>query len=76
MIRTLTIYSKAVVITLVMPKLTNLALVLPNPNENKMKQIENVFFFLWNNKPDNVCRDDAKLSDKAGGLRIIDMKTF
>ena len=76
--RTLTIYGKAVVIkTLAMPKLTHLALVLPNLNEKKMKQIENLFFsFLWNNKPDKVCRDDAKLSEKAGGLGIIDMKTF
>ena len=75
--RTLTIYGKAVIKTLAMPKLTHLALVLPNLNEKKMKQIENLFFsFLWNNKPDKVCRDDAKLSEKAGGLGIMDIKTF
>ena len=76
--RTLSIYGKAVVIkTLAMPKLTHLALVLPNLDAKRLKDIENIIFsFLWNNKPDKVCRDDAKLSEKAGGLGIIDIRIF
>ena len=60
-----------------MPKLTHLALVLPNLQNQKIKEIEKLFFsFLWNNKPDKVCREHVKLSEKAGGLGMVDIKTF
>ena len=35
-----------------------------------------VRIFLWENKPDKVCREDAKLSEKAGGLGILDVNSF
>ena len=76
--RYLTIYGKAVIIkTLALPKLTHLALVLPNLQSKKLKELENLIFsFLWDNKPDKVCRDDAKLAEKAGGLGILDIHSF
>ena len=76
--RTMTVYGRAVVIkTLALPKLTNLATVLPNLDKTKIKELENIIFsFLWANKPDKVCREDAKLTEKAGGLGIIDVKCF
>ena len=76
--RILTVYGRAVIIkTLAMPKLTQLALVLPNLDNKKIKYLENLIFsFLWENKPDKVCREDAKISEKAGGLGIIDVNNF
>ena len=76
--RTLTVYGKSVVIkTLALPKLTHLALVLPNLDKMKIKQLESLIFtFLWGNKPDKVNREDAKLSEKAGGLGIVDVNSF
>ena len=76
--RTLTVYGKITVIkTLALSKLSHLALVLPNLNNKKIKEIESLFFkFLWGNKPDKVSRDHCKLSEKAGGLGFIDVKEF
>ena len=34
------------------------------------------FKFLWGNKPDKVSRDHVKLSEKAGGLGLVDTKQF
>ena len=47
--RTLTVYGKITIIkTLALPKLSHLALVLPNLNKTQIKIIESMFFkFLW-----------------------------
>ena len=76
--RTLTIYGKIVVVkTLALSKLSHLPLVLPDLNSVQLKQLENIIFsFLWGNKPDKVSRDHSKLSEKAGGLGVIDIKCF
>ena len=76
--RTLTIYGKATIVkSLVLPKLTHLALVLPNLELTKIKRLENLIFtFIWGNKPDKVKREDAKLSEKAGGLGLVDIQDF
>jgi hypothetical protein len=43
--RTLTIYGKATIVkSLVLPKLTHLALVLPNLELTKIKRLENLIF--------------------------------
>ena len=34
------------------------------------------FKFIWNDKPDKVSRDHVKLSEKAGGLGMVDIKQF
>ena len=76
--RTLTVYGKITVIkTLALPKLSHLALVLPNLNKTQIKIIETKFFkFLWGNKPDKVSRDHCKLPEKAGGLGFTDVHCF
>ena len=76
--RTLSVYGKLVIIkTLALSKLSHLALVLPNLDSHKLKSLENLLFtFLWNNKPDKVSRDHTKLSEKAGGLGFVDIKSF
>ena len=76
--RTLTVYGKITVIkTLALSKLSHLALVLPNLDKKKIKTLETMFFkFLWGNKTDKVSRDHVKLSEKAGGLGLVDIKQF
>ena len=42
-----------------------------------MKELEQTIFkFIWGNKPDKVNRDTAKLTEKAGGLGMIDLRSF
>ena len=76
--RTLSVYGKIVIIkTLGLSKLSHLALVLPDLNKKQLKQIESIIFkFLWGNKPDKVSREHAKLSEQAGGLGVVDIKSF
>ena len=60
-----------------MSKLSHLAVVLPNLDKTRLKLIEKLFFtFLWGNKSEKVCRADCKLSEKAGGLGLVDIKAF
>ena len=76
--RTLTIYGKITVVkTLALSKLSHLALVLPDLDKKQIKTIETMIFkFIWGNKPDKVSRDHVKLSEKAGGLGLVDIKQF
>ena len=76
--RTLTVYGKITIIkSLALSKLSHLALVLPDLDNKQIKTIERMFFkFIWNDKPDKVSRDHVKLSEKAGGLGMVDIKQF
>ena len=76
--RKLSIYGKITVVkSLALSKLSHLALVLPSLKPDQIKQLESlVFKFLWDNKPDKVSRDHAKLKENAGGLGVPDIKTF
>ena len=76
--RTLTVYGKIVVIkSLALSKLSHLALVLPDLNKTQIKEIEKLSFnFIWDNKPDKVSREHSKLAEKAGGLGMVDIKSF
>ena len=71
-------YGKVVIIkTLALPKLNHLATVLPNLDKNQLKKLENITIqFLWGNKPDRVSRVHSKLSEKAGGLGVLDVASF
>ena len=76
--RTMSVYGKVVIIkTLALPKLNHLATVLPNLDKNQLKKLENITIqFLWGNKPDRVSRVHSKLSEKAGGLGVLDVASF
>ena len=76
--RTLSVYGKMVIIKcLALPKISHLAMVLPSLDSKQIKELENLLFsFLWDRKPDKVSREHAKLSEKAGGLGMIDIKDF
>ena len=76
--RTMSVYGKVVIIkTLALSKLNLLATVLPNLDKNQLKKLETLTYqFLWGNKPDKVSRDHTKLPEKAGGLGVLDIKSF
>jgi hypothetical protein len=76
--RYVTPYGKVTIIrTLALSQLSHIALVIPNPSKQMFKRIETIFFrFLWNNKSEKVCRDDAKLPENLGGLNVPDIEKF
>ena len=76
--RYLTPYGKVMIIkSLALSKLGHMALVIPNPTKQMLKQIESVFFrFLWNNKSEKVSREHTKLPEKLGGLNFPDIESF
>ena len=74
----MTVYGKITIIkTLALSKLSHLAIVLPNLDLKRVRELETLFFkFIWNGKPDKVARDHMKLCEKAGGLGMVDVKSF
>ena len=76
--RYLTPFGKATVVkTLGLSKLSHLALVLPNPTKDMIKQIETMIFkFIWSGKSEKVRREDAKLPVKLGGLSVPDVSKY
>ena len=76
--RYLSPYGKIVVIkTLALSKLSNVAMVVPDLPKNELKKVEKMCLdFLWSNKPAKVCKTDAFLPEKRGGLAMIDIESF
>ena len=76
--RSLTVYGKIVVVkTLALSKLSDVALVIPCINQNKINEIESLIFrFIWNNKPDKFSRNHTKLPEAKSWLGVIDIKDF
>ena len=56
--RSLTLFGKVTIIkSLIVPQLTYLLSVLPNPEQNYLKDIDSLIFnFLWDNKPSKIKR--------------------
>ena len=66
--------------TLLLPKLTHLALSLPCLNNRDMKKLEDIIYrFIWDSKNgknnDKVARVDAQLPENRGGLNMPDLKS-
>jgi hypothetical protein len=55
----LTLFGKVTIIkSLIVPQLTYLLSVLPNPGQNYLKDIDSLIFnFLWDNKPPKIKRE-------------------
>ena len=69
---------KLVVIkTLALSKLNHLILGIPNPSQEKINIIQNMFYkYLWNNSNDKIKRSVITQEYKYGGLKMIDLKSF
>ena len=76
--RYLTPFGKVTVIkSLGLSKLSQLALVVPNPSKEMINKLNTLFFkFIWGNGSEKVRRDDGKLSVKYGGLGVPDVLNF
>ena len=60
--------------TLLLSKLSHLAMVLPSLTKEKYKSIENLIYkYIWKGT-DKVCREDAKKSFRLGGLNFPDIE--
>ena len=58
-------------------KLNHLFLVLPSPDSNFLKQLNNLLFkFIWNNGPDKVKRSIVTQDYRMGGLQMFDINKF
>ena len=71
----ITVYGKITAIkSLMLSKVSHLALVLPNLNNKQIKKMEKMLFnFLLSGKPDKVNRDHAKMSETKGGLGFVEI---
>ena len=58
-----------------MSKLNHLLTALPDPKENYIKEINNIFFkFLWTNKPDKINRKTVEMDYAKGGIKMINLR--
>ena len=73
--RYLTVYGRSIVAkTLLLSKLSNLFLVLPDLSAEHLRKVESeIFSFIWNGT-DKVRRTDAVLAEKNGGLNLPNIK--
>ena len=76
--RHLTPFGKICIIkSLALSKLSHLALVIPSLSGQRLKVLNAMFFkFLWDNKPDKICRKDVIKPVKKGGLGMTKVDTF
>jgi hypothetical protein len=74
----LTLFGKVTIIkSLIVPQLTFLLSVLPNPGQNYFKDIDNLIFnFLWDNKPPKIKREVILQKANQGDLIITDIYIY
>ena len=66
-----------VVKSLLLSKLVHLFMYLPDPSQKDLKRLESIFFiFVWGSKRDPVKRAKLIQSFTAGGLRMVDVRSF
>ena len=67
----------AVLKSLILSKIIHLWMLLPNPLDNLVNELQKtVFQFLWNREQDRITRKIAVRSIGKGGLGIPDIKTY
>ena len=67
----------AVLKSLVLSKLVHLWLLLPDPPDNFVKNLQKMIFqFIWNRKRDRISRISAVKAIRDGGLGVTDVKCY
>ena len=67
----------AVLKSLILSKIIHLWMLLPNPPDNLVNELQKtVFQFVWNRKQDRISRKIAVISIAKGGFRIPNIKTY
>ena len=76
--RNLTPIGKITVLkTLVLSKLNHIFISLPLPSEQKLKEIEKIFFsFIWDDKPERIKREQIMKDYSEGGLKMVNIRNF
>jgi len=75
--RNLTVLGRVVVIkSLVLPKLSYVAQMLPNPDQEFIKEVNDMFFkYVWNDKPDRIKRNQFVQNYENGGVKMPDVES-
>ena len=75
--RNLTVLGRIVVLkSLVLPKLSYVAQMLPNPNDDLIKEVSNMFFkYIWQDKPDRIKRAQFIQKYEDGGVKMPDVES-
>jgi hypothetical protein len=67
----------AILKSVILSKLTHLFMLLPNPPDHYIQNIQKIcYMFVWNTKQDKISRKITNKSVKNGGLGIPDIKMF
>ena len=67
----------AILKSLILSKLIHLWILLPDPPDNFVKDLQKICFqFVWNGKQDRIARKTTIKDVKSGGLNIPDIKTY
>ena len=76
--RSLTLFGKVTIIkSLIIPQITYLLSILPNPEISYFKKIDKVIFsFLWDNKPPKLSHTMVSRKIAFGGLNVPDIYAY
>ena len=76
--RNITPFGKITVIkTMVISKITHLFMNLPDPDGKFLHDLDMLLYnFLWNGKQGKIKRPGARQDYEAGGLKMLDVKSF
>ena len=67
----------AILKSLILSKLVHLWILLPDPPDDFMNNLQKMCFkFIWNNKQDKLSRKTAVKSVKSGGLGVPDIRKY
>ncbi len=67
----------AILKSLIPSKLIHLWILLPDPPDNFVKEVQKICFqFVWNGKQDRIARKTTINDVKSAGLNIPDIKTY
>ena len=77
-LRTITPLGRVAILkSLILSKLIHLWILLPDPPDNFVKDLQKICFqFVWNGKQDRIARKTTTKDVKSGGLNIPDIKTY
>jgi hypothetical protein len=66
-----------VIKALILTKIIHLLISLPNPPNDKIKEIKKMFYdYMWKSKIAKVAKNDIIQSFENGGLRIICLESY
>ena len=77
-LRTITPLGRVAILKSLIPsKLIHLWILLPDPPDNFVKEVQKICFqFVWNGKQDRIARKTTINDVKSAGLNIPDIKTY